>query len=96
MKKSISKKVVVESKNKRGFNHNFSPAGFTLVSNYVPAGDQPEAIRELVESIDNNHPVQTLLGATGTGKTFTMANVIHQIQRPTLVIAHNKLSLIHI
>lgn len=90
MKKSISKKVVVESKNKRGFNHNFSPAGFTLVSNYVPAGDQPEAIRELVESIDNNHPVQTLLGATGTGKTFTMANVIHQIQRPTLVIAHNK------
>jgi len=66
------------------------PAGFLLQSDYQPAGDQPQAITELVEGVRRGDMVQTLLGATGTGKTFTMANVINTIQRPTLVIAHNK------
>jgi excinuclease ABC, B subunit len=63
---------------------------FQLVSSYKPEGDQPEAIRELVGGIENGKKHQTLLGATGTGKTFTMSNVIAQVQKPTLVIAHNK------
>lgn len=63
---------------------------FKLVSNYKPTGDQPEAIKELVKGLQINKPVQVLLGATGTGKTFTMANVIEQVQRPTLVLVHNK------
>lgn len=63
---------------------------FQLVSNYKPQGDQPEAIRELVEGIEHGKKHQTLLGATGTGKTFTMSNVIAQVKKPTLVIAHNK------
>jgi excinuclease ABC subunit B len=66
------------------------PAGFILQSEYSPAGDQPEAISQLVQSVQSGNMVQTLLGATGTGKTFTMANVINTVQRPTLVIAHNK------
>ncbi len=57
---------------------------------FVPAGDQPKAIKELVEGLSKRMKRQTLLGATGTGKTFTIANVIQQIQKPTLVIAHNK------
>ena len=68
----------------------FTQAGFKLVSHYSPAGDQPQAITQLVDGINAGLHVQTLLGATGTGKTFTMANVINQVQRPTLVIAHNK------
>ncbi len=64
--------------------------GFNLVSKYQPAGDQPEAIREIVDGLNNNKTHQTLLGATGTGKTFTMSNVIKQVNKPTLVIAHNK------
>ena len=65
-------------------------AEFKLVSEYQPTGDQPEAIRELVEGFKEGNQFQTLLGVTGSGKTFTMANVIQQLQKPTLVIAHNK------
>ena len=63
---------------------------FVLKAPYQPTGDQPEAIRQLVEGIKAGHNEQTLLGVTGSGKTFTMANVIAQINRPTLVLAHNK------
>ena len=63
---------------------------FQLKSDYVPAGDQPEAISQLVSGLKKGMITQTLLGATGTGKTFTMANVIEQYNKPTLVIAHNK------
>lgn len=63
---------------------------FQLVSDYVPKGDQPQAIEKLTEGILNGNRHQTLLGVTGSGKTFTMANVIQNVQRPTLVIAHNK------
>ena len=63
---------------------------FKLVSKYQPTGDQPEAIRRLSEGLDQNIREQTLLGVTGSGKTFTMANVIQHAQRPTLVLAHNK------
>ncbi len=63
---------------------------FQLVSEYKPTGDQPQAIVELVEGVQNGMRFQTLLGATGTGKTYTIANVIAQVQRPTLVLAHNK------
>ena len=63
---------------------------FTIKSDLKPAGDQPEAISALVDGINKGFKKQTLLGATGTGKTFTMANVIEEIQKPTLVIAHNK------
>ena len=57
---------------------------------FTPAGDQPKAIELLVKGIKSGMQKQTLLGATGTGKTFTIANVVQQIQKPTLVIAHNK------
>ena len=63
---------------------------FELVSKYKPNGDQPEAINELTEGIKNNKKHQVLLGATGTGKTFTIANVIKEVNKPTLVLAHNK------
>ncbi len=63
---------------------------FKLVSKYTPNGDQPNAIKELVEGIKNNEKHQVLLGATGTGKTFTIANVIKEVNKPTLVLAHNK------
>ena len=63
---------------------------FRLVSPYAPAGDQPEAIRQLVEGIEGQEKYQVLLGVTGSGKTFTIANVIQQIQRPVLVLTHNK------
>lgn len=63
---------------------------FILKSKYQPSGDQPEAIRQLSEGLNKGYRFQTLLGATGTGKTFTIANVIEKIQKPTLVIAHNK------
>lgn len=63
---------------------------FELVSAYSPSGDQPRAIRQLVEGIKNDKKHQTLLGATGTGKTFTISNVIKEVNKPTLVIAHNK------
>ena len=63
---------------------------FKLHSPYSPAGDQPNAIRQLVEGIQEGEQYQTLLGVTGSGKTFTMANVIQQVQKPTLVLTHNK------
>ncbi len=63
---------------------------FKLVSNYKPAGDQPQAIHDLVEGVDRQDKSQVLLGVTGSGKTFTMANVIMQTQKPTLVLSHNK------
>mgnify|MGYP001947456893 CR=1 FL=1 len=63
---------------------------FRLVSEYEPQGDQPQAIEKLVQEIKAKKKYMTLLGATGTGKTFTMANVIARVNKPTLVIAHNK------
>ncbi len=63
---------------------------FKLTSQYSPTGDQPEAIRQLVEGVNNGDPFQTLLGVTGSGKTFTVANVIQQTQKPTLILSHNK------
>ena len=63
---------------------------FELVSKYKPSGDQPEAIKKLVEGINSGKKEQVLLGATGTGKTFTIANVIKEVNKPTLVLAHNK------
>ena len=63
---------------------------FQLVSEYEPMGDQPQAIKELVQGFRDGNQCQTLLGVTGSGKTFTMANVIAQLNKPTLVIAHNK------
>jgi len=63
---------------------------FEIISTYQPTGDQPQAIAQLVEGIHNGEPSQTLLGVTGSGKTFTVANVVAQIDRPTLVLSHNK------
>jgi len=63
---------------------------FRVVSDFKPTGDQPEAIRQLSEGIESGERYQTLLGVTGSGKTFTMANVVEKVQRPTLVLAHNK------
>ena len=63
---------------------------FELTAEYKPTGDQPEAINQLTEGIKNNIPGQTLLGVTGSGKTFTIANVVANINKPTLVLSHNK------
>ena len=63
---------------------------FKIVSDYKPTGDQPEAIKQLAEGVENGERFQTLLGVTGSGKTFTMANVIERVQKPTLVLSHNK------
>ena len=63
---------------------------FKLVSSYKPTGDQPEAIESLVNGIKQGKKRQTLLGVTGSGKTFTMANIISKVNKPTLVLAHNK------
>ena len=63
---------------------------FELTSNYKPTGDQPEAIKQLTEGINNGVPGQTLLGVTGSGKTFTIANVVANVNKPTLVLSHNK------
>ena len=63
---------------------------FKLVSKFEPAGDQPQAIEKLVNGINNGEKHQFLLGATGTGKTFTIANVIARVNKPTLFLAHNK------
>ena len=68
----------------------YSIMNFKLESNFKPTGDQPKAINELVSGLNNNFPYQTLLGVTGSGKTFTVANVIKEIGRPTLVLSHNK------
>jgi len=66
------------------------PDKFILESKFKPTGDQPKAVEELVRSIKNGHKEQTLLGVTGSGKTFTMANVIEKLNKPTLILAHNK------
>ena len=63
---------------------------FQLVSDFKPTGDQPQAIKELVQGLTENIEDQTLLGVTGSGKTFTVANVIQQTNRPTLILSHNK------
>ena len=63
---------------------------FKVESSFKPAGDQPQAIAQLVEGVRAGLAGQTLLGVTGSGKTFTMANVVEQLQRPTIVMAHNK------
>src|SRR5690606_36005627 len=63
---------------------------FKITSEYHPTGDQPEAIRQLVEDVNNGDHYQNLLGVTGSGKTFTIANVIQQAQKPTLILSHNK------
>lgn len=63
---------------------------FEIVSEFKPTGDQPRAIEELVNSLNEGHKFQTLLGVTGSGKTFTMANIIEKVQKPTLILAHNK------
>ena len=64
---------------------------FELVSEFKPQGDQPQAIQTLVDGIKKGEKCQTLLGVTGSGKTFTMANVIAQVNKPTIVLAHNKI-----
>ena len=63
---------------------------FKLKSDYSPKGDQPQAINGLIKSIEHGNDDQTLLGVTGSGKTFTMANIIQKLQRPALIISHNK------
>lgn len=63
---------------------------FELVSKYQPAGDQPEAINQLVDGVVGGKKAQILLGATGTGKTYTISNLIEKVNKPTLIIAHNK------
>ena len=63
---------------------------FKLVSDFKPTGDQPKAIEEIVNQFQNQDSFVTLQGVTGSGKTFTMANAVQQLQRPTLVLAHNK------
>lgn len=63
---------------------------FELVSKFQPTGDQPQAIDKLVQGIEKGYKEQTLLGVTGSGKTFTMANIIAKLNRPTLILAHNK------
>ena len=63
---------------------------FTLFSEYQPSGDQPEAIRQLIEGVNRGDRFQTLLGVTGSGKTFTISNVIAQLDKPVLMMSHNK------
>ena len=73
-----------------GYTKRMEDKKFELVSKYKPTGDQPEAIKKLVQGLNDGLKTQVLLGVTGSGKTFTMANIINEVQRPTLVIAHNK------
>ena len=63
---------------------------FRIQSDFSPMGDQPQAIDQLAQGIEQGHPHQTLLGVTGSGKTFSIANVVERVQRPTLVLSHNK------
>ena len=63
---------------------------FELKSDFKPTGDQPQAIKSIVNAINNNEKYSTLLGVTGSGKTFTMANIIQEVKMPTLILAHNK------
>ena len=73
-----------------GFNIERADKPFVVKSPYKPSGDQPQAIEQLVKGFKEGNQFETLLGVTGSGKTFTMANVIQQLQKPTLIIAHNK------
>ena len=73
-----------------GILYFYQSMPFKLNAPYSPAGDQPEAIEELVKNLNNGEEYQTLLGVTGSGKTYTIANVIQQVQKPTLVLTHNK------
>ena len=79
-----------ENKNGKEGKKMQEEKGFELVSAYQPTGDQPQSIQQLAEGILHGDKEQTLLGVTGSGKTFTMANIIEQVQKPTLVLAHNK------
>tara|TARA_B110000114_G_scaffold87199_1_gene92086 strand:+ start:69 stop:320 length:252 start_codon:yes stop_codon:yes gene_type:complete len=63
---------------------------FNIVSDFKPTGDQPKAIKQLIAGINSGEVHQTLLGVTGSGKTFSVANVIEQVEKPTLILAHNK------
>ena len=63
---------------------------FKLVSEYQPTGDQPQAIEKLAKGFEEGNQFETLVGVTGSGKTFTMANIIERVQKPTLIISHNK------
>ncbi|MDP6686197.1 MAG: DEAD/DEAH box helicase family protein, partial [Candidatus Omnitrophota bacterium] len=65
-------------------------SGFKLVTSFKPQGDQPRAIQKLTDGLAKNIKRQTLVGVTGSGKTFTMANIIANVQKPTLIISHNK------
>jgi len=86
--KAFIQKATVLPFSKEGKFMDYKP--FKLVSPYKPTGDQPQAIQGLVDGLNRGLEKQTLLGVTGSGKTFTMANVIAQVNRPTLVLAHNK------
>lgn len=88
MKKSREKNIL--SKKKDFYSKDYQNNKFVLNSDFKPTGDQPEAINRLVEGINRGDHEQTLMGVTGSGKTFTMANVIERVQKPTLVIAQNK------
>ena len=68
---------------------------FKITSEYQPTGDQPQAIRQLTEGIQQGEPAQVLLGVTGSGKTFTVANVIANVGKPTLILSHNKTLAAH-
>ena len=76
--------------NEKSQMEGFTMNEFKLTAPYKPTGDQPQAIEELVNGFKEGKQFQTLLGVTGSGKTFTMANVIEQLNKPTLIIAHNK------
>ena len=89
----LLKKMVLGDFNSKNEVSQKSPGGymeFKLHSEYQPTGDQPKAIKELVEGFRAGNQFQTLVGVTGSGKTFTMANVIAALNKPTLVISHNK------
>ena len=75
---------------KKVTKERFTMDHFELVSEYKPTGDQPQAIADLVKGFQEGNQFETLLGVTGSGKTFTMANVIQALNKPTLIIAHNK------
>ena len=70
--------------------HTLEDRQFELVADFSMTGDQPAAVSRLADGVVNETPRQTLMGVTGSGKTFTMANIVQQVQRPTLVMAHNK------
>lgn len=86
----IEVNFTIESRNERGDRMQEEQKLFQLKAPYEPTGDQPQAIEQLVQGFKEGNQFQTLLGVTGSGKTFTMANIIQEIQKPTLIIAHNK------